>query len=68
MKTNTKRFAGLLLMLVMLVAMFTMMSVSASAEDAPGATIIGTYVNVGGDIEMNYRRLGESRICGKSGL
>ena len=54
MKTNTKRFAGLLLMLVMLVAMFTMMSVSASAEDAPGATIIGTYVNVGGDIEMNY--------------
>ena len=54
MKTNTKRFTGLLLMLVMLVAMFTMMSVSASAEDAPGATIIGTYVNVGGDIEMNY--------------
>ena len=50
MKTNTKRFAGLLLTLVMIVAMFTMMSVSASAEDAPGATIIGTYVNVGGDI------------------
>ena len=40
--------------IIMLVAMFTMMSVSASAEDAPGATIIGTYVNVGGDIEMNY--------------
>ena len=54
MKINTKRLAGLLLTLVMIVAMFTMMSVSASAEDAPGATIIGTYVNVGGDIEMNY--------------
>ena len=54
MKINTKRLAGLLLTLVIIVAMFTMMSVSASAEDAPGATIIGTYVNVGGDIEMNY--------------
>ena len=54
MKTNTKRFAGFLLTLVMLVAMFTMMSVSASAEEAGSADILGTYVNLGGDIELNY--------------
>ena len=54
MKTNTKRFAGFLLTLVMIVAMFTMMSVSASAEEAGSADILGTYVNLGGDIELNY--------------
>ena len=54
MKTNTKRFAGFFLTLVMLVAMFTMMSVSASAEEAGSADILGTYVNLGGDIELNY--------------
>ena len=54
MKTNTKRFAGFLLTLVMIVAMFTMMSVSASAEEAGSADIFGTYVNLGGDIELNY--------------
>ena len=54
MKTNTKRFAGFLLTLVMIVAMFTMVSVSASAEEAGSADILGTYVNLGGDIELNY--------------
>ena len=54
MKTKTKRFAGFFLTLVMLVAMFTMMSVSASAEEAGSADILGTYVNLGGDIELNY--------------
>ena len=54
MKTKTKRFAGFLLTLVMIVAMFTMMSVSASAEEAGSADILGTYVNLGGDIELNY--------------
>ena len=55
MKTNTKRFAGLLLMLVMLVAMFTMMSVSASAaEPEVTAKIESTQLNLGGDLSMKY--------------